>query len=185
MIVVHIGVLQGHMVPGDALVLYEPENYPTIRHRIRAAIDNGEDLDIYVKHPVCWSWFWDLEDYASIRIVDDDPVCLQHLGLILAAEGYEVETAPTGERAIDLGRQSCPDVLLVDWKLKDRLDGLDVANALRAINPRLVTIIMTGYSAAHLAAEAHDAENVRVLEKPFAGDCLCEMVRQAAGAVRR
>ena len=106
MIVIHIGVLPEQPVPDDALVLYGPENYPAIRHRIRAAIDTREDLDVYVKHPVCCSWFWDLEDYGFIRIVDDGPV--EQLKRKLGIPMIPTEFAKNPWRILELGLLDLP-----------------------------------------------------------------------------
>ncbi len=83
---------------------------------------------------------------ARILVVDDEAGYQSSLRAILTAEGYEVETAGSGRDAIEASQQSRPDVLIADWKLKDRLSGLDVARALRATSPRLPMIIITGYS---------------------------------------
>ncbi len=107
MIMVHVGVLPEQPVPDDTLVLYEPENYPAIRHRIRAAIDGKENLDVFVKHPVCWSWFWDLEDYGFIRIVNDDPA--EQLKRKLRAPMIPEELAENPWRILELGLLDLPD----------------------------------------------------------------------------
>ncbi len=122
-----------------------------------------------------------------ILVVDDEAGYRNTLKVILTAEGYEVETAGSGRDAIEASQQSCPDVLIADWKLKDRLSGLDVARSIRATNPRLPTIIITGYSIDQLKAEARDIEDMQVLEKPFGADSLLEVIRDliAAQGVRR
>ncbi len=124
---------------------------------------------------------------ARILIVDDEAGYRSTLQAILTAESYEVETAENGEDAIEASQRFCPDVLIADWKLKDRLSGLEVARALRASNPRLATIIITGYSVEQLKAEARDMEDMRVLEKPFGADDLLGMIRELSGTqgVRR
>ena len=120
---------------------------------------------------------------AKILVVDDEPGYLEHISEILEADGHEVATAETGVTAVELGQRSCPDVLLADWKLKDRLSGLDVARTLQTINPRLATIMMTGYSAGHMATEAQGVKDMRVLEKPFDADAVRDGVREALQAV--
>ena len=107
MIVIHIGVLPEQPVPDDALVLYEPENYPAVRHRIRAAIDTSEDLDVYVKHPVCCSWFWDLADYGFVHIVNDGPV--EQLKRKLGVPMIPTELVENPGRILELGLLDLPD----------------------------------------------------------------------------
>jgi CheY-like chemotaxis protein len=52
---------------------------------------------------------------ARILVVDDEPVFLRLLGLILQGDGHEVEIAQTGADAIETGQRSRPHVLLTDW----------------------------------------------------------------------
>jgi hypothetical protein len=107
MIVIHIEVLPEQPDPDDALVLYEPENYPAVRHQIRAAIDTSEDLDIYVKHPVCCSWFWDLADYGFVHIVNDGPV--KQLERKLGVPMIPTELVENPGRILELGLLDLPD----------------------------------------------------------------------------
>ncbi len=118
---------------------------------------------------------------ARILVVDDEAGYRRTLRDILVEEGYEVETAEKGEDAIEASQRSSPDVLITDWKLKDRLSGLDVARALRAGDPRLATIIITGYSIEQLKAEASGMEDLRMLEKPFGADDLLALIRDLIG----
>ncbi len=118
---------------------------------------------------------------AKILVVDDEPVYLQHLCLILTADGHEVDTAETGEGAVKAGRRSNPQVLITDWKLKDGLSGLEVAKALQATNPTLATIIMTGYPVAQMGPEAEGVKGMQILEKPFGARVVREMIREATG----
>ena len=117
---------------------------------------------------------------AKILVIDDEPVYLSLLTSVLKRDGHEVTTAETGENAVELGRTTCPDVLLADWAMKSGMSGLDAARALRKANSRLGIIIMTGYSAADMGSEASDLEGLAVLRKPFDGDTVRRLVREAA-----
>lgn len=118
---------------------------------------------------------------AKILVVDDEPGYLELLDLVLKADGHEVETSQAGKKAIEIGQHWYPDLLLADWRLKDDLCGLDVARALYADNHRLVTIIITGYSAVMLRSQAQDIQNLYVLEKPFDTDSLRDVIRDVMG----
>lgn len=109
MIVLHTGMLPEQPVPDDALVLYEPEDYPSVRQRIRVAIDTQDDLDVYVKHPVCYSWFWDLEDYGFIHVANDGPI--DQLKRNLAISAIPVDLSENPERILQLGLLELPDPL--------------------------------------------------------------------------
>ena len=73
MITIHLGVLDSPQVTGTAIELVEPGDYPGIRVKIREAIHNGEDFQVYIRHPACNTWFWDLADHPAVVVVNDDP----------------------------------------------------------------------------------------------------------------
>lgn len=107
MIVIHTGILSDQPTPNDGVVLYQPEDYPAIRQRIRAAIDAREDLEVYLKHPVCYSWFWDLEDYGFIHLVDDGPI--EQLKRKLGISAIPVDLVENPERILQLELLELPD----------------------------------------------------------------------------
>ncbi len=73
MITIHLGVLDSPQVTGTAIELVEPGDYPDIRVKIREAVHNGEDFQVYIRHPACNTWFWDLADHPAVVVVNDDP----------------------------------------------------------------------------------------------------------------
>ncbi len=72
------------------------------------------------------------------------------------------------------------DVLIVDWMLSDDADGLDVAEALRAIHPDLQTIVVTGYPSDDLEARVGSIPAAQYLAKPYKPAQLITAVRTAA-----
>ncbi len=118
---------------------------------------------------------------AKVLIVDDEEVYRTYLSGWLAREGHEVETASNGHEAIDVGKTFAPDVVIVDWMLKDDLYGLQVAEALQAFSPDLKTILITGFPSEGLRREAMDARVYRFMEKPFHMTELSAAVRDAMG----
>lgn len=79
-----------------------------------------------------------------VLIVDDDPDIRQALGDMLQAEGYGIHAAATGTEAIAQARQVFYGAVLLDIGLPD-LDGHAVLRSLRAVDPTLPVIILTGY----------------------------------------
>jgi len=65
-----------------------------------------------------------------ILIVDDEPKILRLVHDYLAAAGFEVDTARTGQEALMRSRTAAPDLVVLDLGLPG-LDGLDVTRALR------------------------------------------------------
>jgi DNA-binding NtrC family response regulator len=96
----------------------------------------------------------------------------------LTREGHEVRTATTAEAAVDFGTSWLPSVLIADWMLRSPIDGLQVSEAVRAANPNLQTILITGYPSQELKARAEQANVFSFIEKPFS-------LTEVAGAVRQ
>jgi CheY-like chemotaxis protein len=88
----------------------------------------------------------------KILVVDDDPVILKALSLILESWGYRVVTATDGSEAISQVRDEQPDMLLVDVCLPpDPLgcgasgwDGFQIARWIRNLSCKAPTIMISG-----------------------------------------
>ena len=104
---------------------------------------------------------------AKILIVDDETSLAEVLGLFLSDCGHLVRTAPTAKRALRLGRMFRPDVLIADFCLLDDQDGGQVARALRAEDPSLHVILITGLLVDEVHDSVADIPNLRLLGKPL------------------
>lgn len=79
-------------------------------------------------------------------VVDDHAQSLEMLVQLLSLEGYQVSTAESGQRAMDVARDFKPDVALLDIGLPD-MDGFALAKLFKA-DPQLCTthlVALTGY----------------------------------------
>ena len=70
---------------------------------------------------------------ATILIVDDEPPNRKLLEVLLKAEGYETQSAQTGEGALAMVARRPPDLILLDIMMPG-IDGYQVAKTLKA-NP--------------------------------------------------
>lgn len=104
----------------------------------------------------------------KILVVDDDPVILKALSIILEFNGYKVVTATDGSEAIGQMRQEHPDLLIVDVFLAmdavgcgaSGWDGFQLARWVRNLNCKAPVIIISGaknpeYETQTIAAGAH------------------------------
>ena len=76
-----------------------------------------------------------------ILVVDDERAVLDLLAYNLRKAHYDVLTAENGRQALDLGRQTGPDLILLDLMLPE-VDGLDVCRELRR-SSRVPIIMIT------------------------------------------
>jgi DNA-binding response OmpR family regulator len=79
----------------------------------------------------------------TILVVDDDALMRRSLAVSLAQTGYTVETAATGENAVEAVRRKPPDLVLLDVGLPG-MDGMETLAALRRNDPNLAVILVTG-----------------------------------------
>jgi len=60
-------------------------------------------------------------------IVDDDPDFVEIVSMVLRKEGYEIESAASGDEALKNMHASPPDILLLDVMMTTILDGVNVS----------------------------------------------------------
>jgi len=65
-----------------------------------------------------------------VLVVEDEPTLLETLAYNLSRQGYQVDTAVDGEAALQIARQSHPNLILLDIMLP-KLDGFEVCRILR------------------------------------------------------
>jgi len=83
----------------------------------------------------------------SILIVDDHPVNLELVKVLLALEGYDVHTAGDAESALLLLPELRPDLILMDVQLPG-MDGLELARRLKAdpVHKNARIVALTAYA---------------------------------------
>src|SRR6187401_340073 len=120
---------------------------------------------------------------SRILIVDDEPSMREMLRIVLRRDGYDVQLADSGRKAIDQLRQNNFDLLLSDIKMPD-VSGVDVLRAAKEINRDLVAFMMTAYASTSTAVEAMRLGAIDYFTKPFNMDELRLKVRQQLEAYR-
>jgi CheY-like chemotaxis protein len=96
------------------------------------------------------------EAKCRILVVDDDPFVAEMLAVILDADGYTVETAENGAEAL-IKFSEAPDTGLVisDMNMPG-MTGLELFGKIRAVNPAIATILLTGSDDVALGQEADE-----------------------------
>jgi two-component system KDP operon response regulator KdpE len=120
---------------------------------------------------------------GRVLIVDDEPQIRRFLKPALAAAGYDVLTAETGEEALRLLASAAPDVVVLDLGLPD-MDGKDVLREARAFS-RAPIIILSARDREAEKIMALDAGANDYVEKPFGiGELMARLrvaMRHASG----
>lgn len=113
-----------------------------------------------------------------ILVVEDDTTIRLSLGDVLHKQGYEVDQAEDGDRALQLFRGRNYDLVMLDLRLPD-MNGLDVMKAVRESDDQVPVVVMTAYPEVRTAIASLKAGAYDYINKPFELDDLKELVRRA------
>ncbi len=114
---------------------------------------------------------------SRILIIDDEEIVLDSCLAILEGAGYEIVTSSDGTEGLDQAKERTPDLVLVDLMMPG-ISGFEVIEAMRGVDPTIVTIVITGYSTVESAVEAMKKGAFDFLPKPFTPDELRLIVQR-------
>jgi DNA-binding NtrC family response regulator len=103
---------------------------------------------------------------AKVLIADDEQAITSGLSAILSDEGYTVEIAPDGQRALERLSEDRYGVVLADLKMP-KLDGLSLLRELQAKEIPTECIIITGQATVDSAVQAMQQGAYDYIEKPL------------------
>lgn len=107
----------------------------------------------------------------KVLVVDDDPVVAKSFDRVLSGKGYAVITARNGEEALSKISNENYDVVFTDIKMPG-MSGLEVAERIKASQPWLPVVIVTGYGSDAYEARAEAAGVSGFLRKPLSPDMI-------------
>jgi len=120
---------------------------------------------------------------AHILVIDDDKAMRDACFQILSRQGYRVEMAASAKQGLSLLERLSFDTILLDLVMPD-MDGLETLKKIRALDPDVEVIIITGYGTIQAAVESIKAGAFHFLSKPFVPDDLRNLVSRALGKRR-
>jgi DNA-binding NtrC family response regulator len=103
---------------------------------------------------------------TRILVVDDEEIVRESLGGWLEKDGYQVASAPDGRTAVERFKSERWNVVLVDLKMPG-MDGLQVLEEARKLQPDAAVILMTAYATVDTAVTAMKMGAFDYLVKPF------------------
>ena len=119
----------------------------------------------------------------SILIIDDDDQLRNSFKKLLSEEGYQVDSAASGEAGLSIVKKKVPDIVILDMRLPG-MNGLETFRAIRKIEPKLPVIIMTAFGTTETAIEATKLGAFDYILKPFDIPDMLSLVKQAISASR-
>ena len=115
----------------------------------------------------------------SVLIIEDEKAQRESLQEMISLYGYEVETAGSGEQAVDLLKSKSFDVLLLDLNLPG-LSGFDVIDYSVGENLESKIIVVSGDASFDSARQALKQGAYDFLRKPYVPDELLNTMKNAA-----
>ena len=110
--------------------------------------------------------------------MDDDERLRRAAGKVLAAEGYHVVSAATGQEAMEALKQNRFALVISDLRLPD-LDGIALLKQTRELLPDVEVVMITGHGSVEKAVEAMRLGAYDFIQKPLDSDALLKTVAKA------
>lgn len=120
---------------------------------------------------------------GTILVVEDDTNQRFILKTILSKDGFYVEDAGTGRKALELLKSTFFDLVLTDLRLPD-VEGTEVLKEVKSQNRPCHVIMMTAYGSIPSAIETTKLGAFHYLEKPLEKDRLLLVINNAMAQVR-
>lgn len=118
--------------------------------------------------------------HGSLLVVDDEEVVCRSCARIFERQGFQVETSTDPREGLRLAKGRSFSAILLDIMMPE-LSGIEWLEQLRASNPSVPVIIITGYSSIANAAEAMRLRAADYIPKPFTPDEISDAVARAVG----
>ncbi len=117
----------------------------------------------------------------KVMIVDDEGIVREVLATILTDNGFEVQTAESGQQGLQMLAETPADFLITDF-LMPQMSGVELLEQVKRVNPNIKVILMSG----HVDFDGTMAESARdayaTLQKPFDFRKLMELLNAAPSA---
>jgi C4-dicarboxylate-specific signal transduction histidine kinase len=114
----------------------------------------------------------------KILLVDDEADIREVLSISLSDMGYKAFSAENGQEALEIFEQTHPPIVLTDIKMPG-MDGLDLLNRIKQIDPDTEVIMITGHGDINLAVRSFQYDASDFITKPIGVDALEAAVRRA------
>ncbi len=113
-----------------------------------------------------------------ILVVDDEHLIRWSLEQNLKKQGYEVNTAASGEDALRLLQEETPDLMLLDVQLPG-MNGMEVLEKVKELEEDVIVIMVTALGVLETAVKAMRLGAYDYINKPFNLDELAIVIKKA------
>src|SRR5215470_12447157 len=122
-----------------------------------------------------------MTEKAKILLVDDEPGMLRYIRTLLEVDDHKVETAATGEEALELIQKGLqPNLVLLDL-LMPGIDGLETLEGLRKLHPNMKVVMLSCVNDTKKVVQAIRLGAADYITKPFQKAELDNVIDQCLG----
>jgi two-component system chemotaxis response regulator CheY len=118
-------------------------------------------------------------EVLGILVVDDSPIIVRKLSMLLEAAGYRVVgTAVNGKEAIAAYHSCKPDAVTMDITMPE-MDGIEATRAIISEFPDAKIVMVTSHGQEKMVLDALKAGAKGYVLKPFQQHKVCEAIQNA------
>ncbi len=115
---------------------------------------------------------------AKILVIDDEDSMCNFMEIMLAKEGYEVQTTTSGPDGVSLLKQTNYDLVIADLMMPE-MSGIDVLKQIKTFKEDQEIIVMTAFASVDTAIEAMKQGAADYVTKPFKVDEIKLVIEKA------
>jgi len=117
-------------------------------------------------------------DQETVLVVEDEDIARKNLEHILKKMGYQVKAVNNGTKALGLLESMHFDLVITDLKMKN-VDGMQVLQKTRELQPYTEVIMITGYATVDSSVQAMREGAYYYIAKPYKIDEVRKIVQEA------
>jgi DNA-binding NtrC family response regulator len=118
-----------------------------------------------------------MREKVHILVVDDEEIVRESLLDWLREDGYQVEAAEDGFKALEKFKERTWDISLVDLKMP-KMDGLELMKKIKENHPETQVVIITAFATVNTAVQAMKIGAYDYLVKPFNPEELSLLIKR-------
>jgi FixJ family two-component response regulator len=115
---------------------------------------------------------------VTILVIDDEKIIHESCGRVLQEEGFEVETALSGQEALEKLKEKRYNLVLSDIKMPG-MSGVETLEKMKKVVPDITVVMFTGFSSVETARDTMKLGAFDYIPKPFTPEELLAVVKKA------
>ena len=123
---------------------------------------------------------------ARILVADDEPAVADLLCKLLEREGHEVKVASDGNQAIDLARETRPDLIIMDINMP-QMNGYEATSRIKETDDlkEVPVLFLSGQAAEEDGGRAFCSGGLTFIRKPFSNWQITDLVNLTLQSLRK